>query len=98
VDENDFKSIVDAGVAETKSHCDKAAANMGRHFDETAERLSVEMRRHMDVAAEATRHEIRLLDEKIDQFGEHLRRETAGIRDEMRRGFADTQAMLITGR
>jgi len=51
-------------------------------------------RRHFDVVSEATRHEIRLVAESVAHVNEKLDRETSDIRDEMRRGFAETQAMI----
>ena len=46
-------------------------------------------RRHFDVANEAMRHEIRLVAETVAQGNEKLDREATGIRDEVRRGFAE---------
>ncbi|HVT02575.1 MAG TPA: hypothetical protein VHL58_04265 [Thermoanaerobaculia bacterium] len=53
-----------------------------------------ETRRHFDVGNEATRHEIRVVAESVAQVNEKLDREAADIRDEVRRGFAETQAMI----
>lgn len=84
--ENDFKRIVDAGVADSKSH-----------FDEAAERISAEMCRHFDAVAEERQQELRLIGEQLTRCGEKLHREADSIRDEMRRGFAETQALLKFG-
>jgi hypothetical protein len=46
--------------------------------------------RHFDVVSEATRHEIRLVAESVANVNERLDREAGDIRDEMRRGFAET--------
>ncbi len=51
-------------------------------------------RRHFDVVTEGTRHEIRLVAESVAHSSEKLDREAGDIRDEMRRGFAETQAMI----
>jgi hypothetical protein len=51
-------------------------------------------RRQFDVVSEATRHEIRLVAESVAGVNEKLDREAGDIRDEMRRGFAETQAMI----
>lgn len=56
-----------------------AVTDMRRHFDVTAERLE----RRLDLVAESA---VRL-DAKLD-------RTATEIRDDMRRGFADTQAMI----
>jgi hypothetical protein len=53
-----------------------------------------ETRRHFDVLTEATRHEIRLVAESVGAVHEKLDGEAGDIRDEMRRGFAETQAMI----
>jgi hypothetical protein len=51
-------------------------------------------RRHFDVVSEATRHEIRLVAESVAAVNEKVDREAGDIRSEMRRGFAETQAMI----
>ena len=56
-----------------------AHAETRRHFEVIAERLE----KKIDAVAES----VAIVDEKLD-------RETADIREEMRRGFADTQAMI----
>lgn len=51
-------------------------------------------RRHFDIVSEGTRHEIRLVAESVAHVNEKVDREAGDIRDEMRRGFAETQAMI----
>lgn len=53
-----------------------------------------ETRRHFDVVTEATRQEIRLVVEAIALVDEKLDREATEIRQEMRTGFTETQAMI----
>ncbi len=53
-----------------------------------------ETRRHFDIVTEATRQEIRLVAESVALVDEKLEREATDIRQEMRTGFADTQAMI----
>lgn len=53
-----------------------------------------ETRRHFDVTAEGVRQEIRGVAEGVVNTRDLLSRETADIREEMRRGFAETQAMI----
>jgi predicted nucleic acid-binding Zn-ribbon protein len=60
----------------------------------TIRQAHVETRRHFDVVTEATRHEIGLVAESVALVGEKLEREATDIRQEMRTGFADTQAMI----
>ena len=55
---------------------------------------SVETRRHFDVVAEGLRHDVGLVAEKVSRLDEKLDREIAQSRDETRRGFAETQAMI----
>jgi hypothetical protein len=46
------------------------------------------------VVTEGTRQEIRLVAKSVAGVNEKLDREAADIRDEIRRGFAETQAMI----
>ena len=54
----------------------------------------VDTRRHFEVAMEATKHEVRLVAESVAHLNEELHRETSALRQEMSRGFAETQAMI----
>lgn len=53
-----------------------------------------EMRRHFDVTAERLEKRIDLVAESVVRLDQKLDRTAADFRDEMRRGFADTQAMI----
>ena len=53
-----------------------------------------ETRRHFDVVTEATRQEIRLDVEAVALVDEKLDREATEIRQEMRTGFTETQAII----
>src|SRR5206468_215655 len=55
---------------------------------------SAEIRRHFDVSTEEVKHEVRLLAEGLTRLDQKLDRTATDVRDEMRRGFADTQAMI----
>ncbi len=79
-----------AAHAETRAQFEQAR----RQFEETANRLSAENRQYFEVAAEAFKHQVQLIAEKVIGVTEELRRETFDIRQEMRTGFADTQAMI----
>lgn len=81
--EGDLKRLIESSAVETR-----------RAFDATAERLTAESRHFFDVSAEAVKHEVRIVAEAVGQVDGKLDREAAGIRDEMRRGFAETQAMI----
>jgi hypothetical protein len=64
-----------------------------RRFDAVDVRFA-ELHRHFDVVTEATKHEVRLVAESVAQVKEELNRETNALRQEMSRGFAETQAMI----
>lgn len=70
---------IDARLDETNRRIETSSVDLRRHFDLTLERLGD----RFDSLAEATA----LLDEKLD-------RRTNSIEEEMRRGFADTHAMI----
>jgi chromosome segregation ATPase len=53
-----------------------------------------ELHRHFDVVTEATKHEVRLVAESVAHVNEELERRTNALRQEMSRGFAETQAMI----
>jgi IS30 family transposase len=53
-----------------------------------------ETRRQFEVLTETTRREIRVVAESVVAITEKLDRHDGDIRDEMRRGFAETQAMI----
>src|SRR5437870_4632250 len=61
-----------------------------RLFETTAS----DMRRHFDVTAERLEKRIDLVGEAVVRVDQKLDRTATDIRDEMRRGFADTQAMI----
>lgn len=53
-----------------------------------------ETRRHFEVLTEGTQYEIRVVAASVAGVNEKLDREAGDIRDEMRRGFTETQAMI----
>ena len=55
---------------------------------------TAENRHLFATTAEGLRDQIRLVAEGVSEVNEVTRRESAEIRDEMRRGFAETQAMI----
>src|ERR1044071_4268610 len=61
-----------------------------RLLDEQAKRLE----NRFDVSIERVEKRFDLLAETVEHLGEKLDRETASIRQEMRQGFAETQAMI----
>ncbi|HXG59315.1 MAG TPA: hypothetical protein VNL91_09865 [Thermoanaerobaculia bacterium] len=68
-----------------------------RHFDVIAERIDKkveETRSHFDVIAERIDKKVDLLAEVVASLREDFRGEIDELRDETRRGFAETQAMI----
>jgi uncharacterized protein (DUF3084 family) len=65
-----------------------------RLFNETADRIATDTRHEFEIATEAMRHEIRLIAESVTGVDERLTREAGDIREEMRRGFSETQALI----
>ena len=55
---------------------------------------STEIRRHFDVAAERMEKRFDLLDESVTHLDQKVDRTVNALHEEMRRGFADTQAMV----
>jgi hypothetical protein len=55
---------------------------------------SAEIRRHFDVSAEAVKREVRIVAEAVSHLDQKVDREAGDTRDEMRRGFTETQAMI----
>lgn len=76
---------------ELKGLLEANATGNRRHFNETAEKLSAEIRHFFEVSTEGVRHEVRLVAEGVSDTREALSRETADIRDEVRRGFTETR-------
>jgi hypothetical protein len=101
---DELKSLLDtmrqenaAGHAETRGlveridkKVDNSAADVDRRFDAVDARFA-ELRRHFDVSAEATKHDIQLVAESVAHVNEELKRETSALRQEMSRGFAETR-------
>ena len=63
-------------------------------FKRLIENSAAETRRHFDVTAERLEDKIQLVVEVVAQIDGKLDRESQSIRDEMRRGFSETQAMI----
>lgn len=55
---------------------------------------STEIRRHFDVAAERMEKRFDLLSESVTQIDQKVDRTVNSLHEEMKRGFADTQAMI----
>lgn len=57
-------------------------------------RVGAETARHIDVANEATRHDVRLVAEAVATLDEKIVREVRRLDESVSRGFAETQAMI----
>lgn len=80
--DDDLKALF---AALQRENADMRAENAAAHAD---------TRRHFEVLTEGTRHEILVVAESVAAVNEKLDREAGDIRDEMRRGFTETQAMI----
>jgi len=80
----------DANVAELRGHIDTSVERVEKKFDASV----AELHRHFDVSTESLKKEIRLVAEAVAQLEEKGDREHEDIREEMRRGFDETQAMI----
>jgi hypothetical protein len=84
------RRYMDVTTAETRRYMDVTTAETRKHFDATVADIHHKFEiktEHLDAKIQLVVETVALLDEKVD-------REAASIRDEMRRGFADTQAMI----
>ena len=52
-----------------------------------------EIRRHFDVSTEEVKRQVQIVAEGLARLDQKLDRTATDLRDEMRRGFADTQAI-----
>jgi hypothetical protein len=87
--DDELKGLLDTMRLENSS----AHEETRRRFDAVDARFA-ELHRHFDVVTEATKHEVRLVAESVAHVNEELKRETTALRQEMSRGFAETQAMI----
>lgn len=87
---NQLAGLFDARSDELAGRFDEKTNELAARFDAKTD----ELRRHFDVSVEESRNDIRQIAEGLVHLNEKLDRETGSIRDEMRRGFADTQAMI----
>jgi methyl-accepting chemotaxis protein len=87
--DDELKKLFEANASETR----ELATEMRGTAAEMRESV-VDLRRHFDVAVEHMDTRFDRLAESVALVNEKLDREAADIRVEMRRGFADTQAMI----
>jgi rubrerythrin len=90
MDDEKLRLLLEANAAETRKHFDERAAAIEQHVDEKV----AETKQHFDVVVERMESKFGLLSESVDHLAKRLERETKDIRDEVRSGFADTQAMI----
>ncbi len=101
MDEANLVRLIQESASETRKDVREVAEETRRHFDVVAgemrqdvREVAKETRRHFDVVAEAIRRDVQLVAEGFGQLSSRLDRETADLREEMKRGFAETQAMI----
>ena len=97
----DLRRHVDAGVEQIEQRFVWHSAELRLHFDAGVEQIeqrfvlhAVDLRLHFDVAVERMDKRFDLLSETVAQLDQKLERTATDLRDEMQRGFADTQAMI----
>lgn len=84
--ETDLRNHADTTVGDLRPHVDAAET----HISETG----AERTRSMDPAWQKLDDDLQRIIDHLDRIHDKLGREGADIREEMRRGFAETQAML----
>jgi hypothetical protein len=90
--------------ADTRQQIADLSADTQRQFEGTRREFAAirqenasghaETRHQFEIVTEATKHEIRLVAESVAVVNEKLDRTAADIREEMRLGFDETQAMI----
>ncbi|MEO8218015.1 MAG: hypothetical protein ABI718_13120 [Acidobacteriota bacterium] len=81
--DDEMKRVLETGAAEAR-----------RAFETTAERLASENRQYFDVSREAVKREVQLVAEAVAKLEEKVDRENDQLREEIRHGFSETQAMI----
>ncbi len=76
---------------ELKRLLDANAAQVQRHFDETADRLAAENRHYFDVAMESNKHEVGLIAEKVMRLEEKLEEKSAKLEQRIEQTAAESQ-------
>jgi acyl-CoA reductase-like NAD-dependent aldehyde dehydrogenase len=94
VADEELKRLLEENAAETREHFDGAVERIEARFDDAAARQAEESRRHFVATAERIEKRFDTLAETVEHLDQRLAREAADVRDEMRRGFAETQAMI----
>jgi hypothetical protein len=90
MDEGELTRLVENSAAETRRHFDVVADEVRKD----ARQVGEETRRHFDVITEGLKREVQLVAEGFAQQGARLDREVGDLREEMKRGFVETQAMI----
>ncbi|HXI11596.1 MAG TPA: hypothetical protein VNM92_02990 [Thermoanaerobaculia bacterium] len=90
MDENDLKRLLGASAAEMRIHFDASVQRVEQKMDSGV----TEVRRHFDVTIERLETKFPLVAEAVVQLEEKSEREHDETRQDMRRGFAETQAMI----
>ncbi|HVT03728.1 MAG TPA: hypothetical protein VHL58_10190 [Thermoanaerobaculia bacterium] len=104
--DDELKRLLEANAAETRGHFDRlesrfsglekkvdAFSGLEKKVDASVASVA-ELHRHFDVITESVKHEIQVVAEAVAQLDEKVGRENEDIREELRRGFAETQAMI----
>jgi hypothetical protein len=90
MDQGELTKLIENSAAETRSHVDAVAEKTRLHVVAAAE----ETRRHFDVVADEMKRQVQLVAEGFVHLGARMDREGSELREEMKRGFLETQAMI----
>jgi FtsZ-binding cell division protein ZapB/uncharacterized protein YdcH (DUF465 family) len=86
----EMREHMDATAAELREHMNATAAELREHFAATA----VDMRHQYEMRTERLEDKIQLVVETVALLDGKVDRMDESIRDEMRRGFADTRDLI----
>jgi hypothetical protein len=97
----EMREHMNVTAAEMREHMNVTAAEMREHVDAAIQRVEKtmattvsDMRRHYDVRMERLEDKIQLVVETVALLDAKVDRIDVSIRDEMRRGFADTHDLI----
>jgi uncharacterized coiled-coil DUF342 family protein len=88
--DDELKRLFEASNAENRRYFDEAVGRFQAQLSE----FQAENSHLFKITTDGLRHEIQQVAEGVANVNETLEREAADIRDEMHRGFAETQAMI----
>jgi ubiquinone biosynthesis protein UbiJ len=94
VTDEELRRLFDEVRQQLGEQINSSASETRSYVDQKVAQSAAELRQHFDVHAEDVRARFELAAEGLQSLSDKLDRETADIRDEMRRGFTETQSMM----